>query len=148
MKIRSVGTLGAFVILAGCGSTNLTTTGPKLPSRGEHCAFQVLTAPPAGGYVEVGTVDVQPGGYGSNTYTTLAAFKNQIEPYVCQAGGDAAVALANGFGMYIKATILKMTGAPPAAPMAAASPSGCQFDTQCKGDRIWVKGECIEPAKK
>jgi hypothetical protein len=32
----------------------------------------------------------------------------------------------------------------PAAPAAAAI-AGCQFDTQCKGDRLCMHGECVEP---
>ena len=73
-------------------------------------------------------------------------FKEVIERDVCQAGGDAAVAMANGSGIYIKATILKSTGG-AAAANAPTTAVGCQFDTQCKGDRICVKGECTDPAK-
>jgi hypothetical protein len=151
MRSKSFVTVAALILLAGCvgGETTLTTTGPKVPSRGEHCDFQVLTADPSAGFVELGTVDVEPGNWGRNIYTNLAEFKEHIAPYVCAAGGDAAVALANGYGMYIKATILKTTGAPPAASVPAGSAAGgCQFDTQCKGDRVCVKGECVDPAKK
>jgi hypothetical protein len=33
-------------------------------------------------------------------------------------------------------------------PRAEPQASGCQFDTQCKGDRICDDGECITPRKK
>jgi hypothetical protein len=33
---------------------------------------------------------------------------------------------------------------PPPEPKATA-PGGCQFDTQCKGERICVSGQCVEP---
>jgi hypothetical protein len=97
--------------------------------------------------VEVGTVDVHPGVWDSSYASSLDDFKKQIEPRVCEAGGDAAVALVNGGGGYVKATVLKSTGA-PASTQPTAATAGCQFDTQCKGDRVCVKGECVEPAKK
>ena len=40
---------------------------------------------------------------------------------------------------------------PPATAAAASSarPSGgCEYDTQCKGDRICRDGQCVEPPKK
>jgi hypothetical protein len=124
----------------------LTRTGPQLPSRGDQCDFQALTTPPAGGFVEIGTIDVQ----SAFAITKLDDFKARIEPYVCQAGGDAAVAWANGYGIYVKATVLKSKGAPTEAqqPAPAQAGGGCQFDTQCKGDRVCVKGECVDPVKK
>lgn len=38
--------------------------------------------------------------------------------------------------------------AAPAVSTPAAAPvqSGCQYDAQCKGDRVCVKGECVDPA--
>jgi hypothetical protein len=33
--------------------------------------------------------------------------------------------------------------APPARPVAPAP--GCQYDAQCKGERICVRGQCVEP---
>ena len=33
----------------------------------------------------------------------------------------------------------------PAAPSPASPPSGCQYDTQCKGDRVCINGTCIPP---
>jgi hypothetical protein len=147
--LAPLGLLCACVSLAACGSTTMLTTGAKQPPRPQGCDFQVLTGVPASGYSELGTIDVQPGGWGSNVYTHLDGFKEKIQPYVCEAGGDAALAVANGYGMYIKATILKRTGAAaPAADPSHADAAGCQFDTQCKGERVCVKGECVDPAKK
>jgi hypothetical protein len=150
MRLEPLLLLALCISTAGCGSISMTRSGPQVPSRGEHCDFQVLTAMPAGSFVELGTVDVEPGGYGAHVYKTLDDFKQNIEPYVCEAGGDVAVAMANGLGWYLKATILKAKPAAAEAqsstPVAAAD--GCRFDTQCKGDRICVKGECVDPAKK
>lgn len=108
----------------------------------------MLTAVPAGGFIEIGTVDLEPGPL--NRTTSLSDFKRNIRPYVCKAGGDAAVALANGLGIYIKATILKAgysAATPSEARASPASGGGCQNDMQCKGDRICVSGQCTFPEK-
>lgn len=143
------------LVFLGCGSTDRTATGPHAPPREDNCDFDILTSTPVGGYREIGTVDVTPGGYGYNQFTSLTEFKDHIRPDVCQLGGDAAIASANGYGMYIKASVLKRVQAPrpqPVAPAPAAAPApthaGCEFDTQCKGDRICIDGKCVEPAPK
>jgi hypothetical protein len=77
---------------------------------------------------------------------------------VCKAGGDAVIALANGNGQYIKGTVLKRIAASapaqpqPPPPVVVAPPvpgeqtaGGCQYDTQCKGDRVCVNGTCTAP---
>jgi hypothetical protein len=46
-------------------------------------------------------------------------------------GGEADAAPASGWS--------------PAAPAAAA---GCQYDAQCKGDRVCKAGSCVDPAPK
>jgi hypothetical protein len=163
MQDKSFATLAGLFLLAAChgSSAILTTTGPRMPSRGDNCEFEMLTAPPAAGYIEVGTVDVEAGNYGNPFKSNLADFKSQIESRVCQAGGDAAVASANGYGVYVHATILKASDAPvstppppaeaapaPAPPVEPIPTAGCQYDAQCKGDRVCVRGECVEPAKK
>ena len=145
------------LFLLGCGvETTLTRTGPKQPPLPENCPFEVFTAAPTGNYIEVGTLDLTAGGT-----TNLGEFRRGIRPQVCRAGGDAALALANGYGVYIKATVLKRVDAPPAPPGNAAPglpappqlpppqpPGGCSFDTQCKGDRVCVQGACVDPAPK
>jgi len=141
------------ILLGGCGSTKMATTGPKYPARPPSCEFQILTAAPASGFVEVAAIDVNWGAYGSNSYRDLTDFKNEIRPYVCSAGGDAAIAYANGYGLYIKATVLKAVEAPQGAEAPTskgadpvqANDTGCHYDTQCKGDRICVQGTCTAP---
>ena len=150
--------LAGGACLLGCGSTTLTRSGPALPSRGPSCEFQLLTLPPREQkFLEIGAIDVQPGSAGFDVYTDIGAFKEKIGPYVCEAGGDAAVAFENGFGWYIKAVILKSVSdashldgvSRPAGPPATTTPAipaaGCHYDTQCKGDRVCVKGECAPP---
>jgi hypothetical protein len=127
----------AIIALAGCGAPALTTAGPDSPASPLPCEFQLLTVTPSGGYVEKGVFQAQLGDYGSNAFSTLADFKREIAPYVCRVGGDIAVAHANPDGIYLRATILKATVAPPA---------GCAIDAQCKGQRVCLKGKCVEPA--
>ena len=147
---RTLCAIFAALSLIACGATSVTMTGPTVPPRGDHCKFRVLTTTPAAPFDEIGVIDVQPGAYGADVYRDLSEFKEHIEPYVCQAGGDAAIALANGYGMYIKATIIKVHGASPSRtvpppPLPASSLGGCQYDTQCKGERVCRDGECADP---
>lgn len=160
MKIFSF-TVATASMLIGCGTTNLTTTGPAQEPRPNECEFDIYTTLPEH-HVEVGTLDVEPGGYGHNVYTKLDEFKNHIRPYVCRAGGDAALALANGYGMYVKATILKRNLRPKesspepeetfppslnaSSPDKTGTAGGCSYDTQCKGDRVCVEGKCVDPS--
>jgi hypothetical protein len=111
----------------------------------------MFSVPPADGFVEVGTVDiVGVTGFGSYPYaTSLDEFKAQIEKQVCEAGGDAVVANKNGFRSYLQAVVLKSAGgAPTAKASQPVATDGCRYDTQCKGDRICVKGACVDPEKK
>jgi hypothetical protein len=77
----------------------------------------------------------------------MAAFKQQISSQVCSAGGEAAIAQSNGIGAYVKATVIKYVAAPPlpqaVPPAREAASAGCQYDTQCKGDRVCVQGACV-----
>jgi len=63
------------------------------------------------------------------------------------SGGDAAIAYANGYGYYIKATVLKGTGRPAPVSLTSAPSGGCTYDTQCKGDRVCVAGACVDPKR-
>jgi len=159
--------LGACSLAVGCvNQVTLTRAGAPEPPRPANCEFQVLTAAPAGDYAEVGTLDVTAAYTDTNK---LSDFKKLITPRVCEAGGDTVIALANGLGHYIKATVLKSGAAAsahagsravptltqasmPATPATPATPApaagGCTFDTQCKGDRVCAKGECVEPKSK
>jgi hypothetical protein len=132
--------------VAGCAApVSLTRSGPPQPARSAKCEFQVFTAAPSGPFVEIGTLDVL---YNDQK---LSDFKKHIAPDVCAAGGDAVIAMANGLGFYIKATVLKIdderataTTLTQASAPAAKAAGGCTFDTQCKGDRVCSKGECVE----
>lgn len=157
--------VAALAVLAlglgpNCGSTKMTTTtGNKYEPREPTCAFKLVTTLPEGKWEEIAIIDVNPGGYGHNVFRELEDFQEEIRPKVCEAGGDIALATANGYGMWIKATVLKKgeptapADAPaPVEPAASAvaqappaAPIGCGYDTQCKGDRICVEGACVDP---
>jgi hypothetical protein len=151
--VKLYGWVMAFGIL-GCGSTAVTATGPEQEPRERTCEFEILTSTPLIGYKEIGTIDVTPGAYGVDVFTDLSRFKRHIREQVCRLGGDAAIASANGYGMYIKASIMKrIAPEAPTQPIAAAvaaqgMPMGCAFDSQCKGDRICVEGKCQDPPAK
>jgi hypothetical protein len=126
----------------------MSRTGRVFPARNPNCDFAILTTAPAGGFLEIGAIDVQFGAYGSHVYRDLDSFKKEIRPYVCNAGGDAAIAFANGYGMYIKATILKSQNGPTQQSAPANGNNlqgGCSYDTQCKGDRVCINGRCVSP---
>lgn len=40
------------------------------------------------------------------------------------------------------------TPASASAPTAAPASGGCEYDTQCKGDRVCVNRQCVDPAPK
>ena len=154
-RLVSVSVLAAAV---GCGSIKMTTTGPPgFGPKPSYCDYSMFTTMPEGDWTEIAVIDVTPGGYGHHAYTDIAKFNKAVRSEVCAAGGDAVIAFANGHGVYIKATVLKRMGPGPAPAPAAAPPaepsvkqperdsSGCRNDTQCKGDRICVKGECMAP---
>ncbi len=86
------------------------------------CHFHICTSPPSVRYVEVGTVDLSPGIGDSNWTNDLGLFRLRIRPHICEAGGDAAIAWANGKGLYVQATALKLESPPPPAAKVTAPP--------------------------
>jgi hypothetical protein len=142
--------LSLCALFTACGSIQMTLTGPAQPAKRPGCEFQIYTMAPASPFVEIGAIDITIGVNGENRYPDIPALKEGIQPLVCQAGGDAAIAYANGFGVYMKATIVKLTGAAPGPSGSAketAASDGCRYDTQCKGDRLCVDGRCVDPPK-
>ena len=74
----------AVALSTACGSTILTTSSPPQSARPPDCEFDVFTAPPERGYVEVGVVDQSPGA-GGGFATKIGDFKENIRAYVCKA---------------------------------------------------------------
>ena len=72
------------------------------------------------------------GGFGERTWVAECNGKH----YFCSiAGGETVVHCKEDAAEQGVAT-----QAPPATPAAV---TGCQYDTQCKGDRVCVKGACV-----
>lgn len=151
---RSLLLVASCFWMVACGpSARYTHTGQRHQPKEEDCPIQVFTALPSPEYAEIGVIDV-------NQFppTDIQRFKKMATPHVCKAGGDAVLAFANGNGLYIKGTVLKRVAiygpAQPPPPVVVAppvpgeggGPGGCQYDTQCKGDRVCVDGKCIEPS--
>lgn len=137
------------VALLDCNLPKLTRTGSPQPPKPKSCNFALVTTMPKGDFAEIGVVDLV------NHYLPTAdieTFKDKITPKVCEAGGDVAIAYANGQGAWVKATVLKKLTRvskreSDAAPRRAKRDGdGCKYDTQCKGDRICVDGACVAPA--
>jgi len=115
----------AFVAMAGVtlgACTESTRSGQAAPPRNPTCDFDIFTAVPEG-YTEVGTVDVTPGPYGISTFRNLNSFKHHIRANVCELGGDAAIAWANGRGVYIKATVIRRLPRSSNSPGPSVPPS-------------------------
>src|SRR5262245_21246668 len=87
--------LALLLALAGCtGSTTWTRTGAPQRPRPPNCDFQIFTVATEG-YMEIGTIDYSYTAEVSNI-KTLGEFRARIRSTVCEAGGDAAIAFANG----------------------------------------------------
>jgi hypothetical protein len=156
--------------LIGCKATTMTPEQTPYASRVENCEFDVFSATPAG-YAEIASIEAR----GPDVSDNLGEFKYRIQLFVCYAGGEAVAARLSENGKYERAAVLKRmdeaaaaaapgsSAAPapaapaavtpaavapaPAKPGAAVPPpgTGCQYDTQCKGERICVKSECVAP---
>jgi hypothetical protein len=144
MIAKKLGLFGALVLLTtGCGGTvTATRTGPAWPTKSDDCTFEVFTAVPSG-YMEIGTLDLQ-----GVAATTIPEFREAAKHDVCTLGGDAVFPRVSGYGFYSHATVLHSVAAPSAPSAAPSAADGCHYDAQCKGERICVSGQCVNPPAK
>ena len=67
-------------------------------------------------------------------------------------GADTETAVFTAVSSLVEQLIGKTANAvplaAPTAPAQAQAAAGCAKDTDCKGERVCVKGECVEPAPK
>lgn len=114
--------LGAAVILAGvvtgCGSLRAATSGQI------GCAED-----------DIVITDDSPG-WSSRTWTAQCHGKRYFCSAVSTGKDTSQVTCKRDNEEEAGAT------ASPATPPAAA---GCQYDAQCKGDRVCVSGKCVAP---
>jgi hypothetical protein len=123
------------LVLAGC-EPMFTQTGPILKPLKPNCPVRILTVAPSAPFTELATIS---GLVGSYRYPD----RDRLQSYVCQAGGNAAIIRWCEDGI-CWATIIKLNQPEVGSEEAAA---GCQYDTQCKGDRLCVEGRCTDPPK-
>lgn len=78
-------------------------------------------------------------GWATRTWTATC----RGQAYMCSAhqGGNNSTAQVSCTPR--QEAVAAKSVAPAAAP--APSTAGCTYDTQCKGDRICVKSECVDP---
>ena len=64
------------------------------------------------------------------------------EGYYCSTAGTELACKENSSASHQTAVTTVSSGVPSAQPVREA---GCQYDTQCKGDRICSNGSCVPP---
>jgi hypothetical protein len=124
----------AALALVGCEPV-LTQTGPILKPLKPDCPVRIFSVAPSAPFTELATI--------SGVASLRSPEQDQLRPYVCKIGGNAAIIrwCEDGF---CGATVIKLNQPEPGSEEAVA---GCQYDTQCKGDRICVAGRCNDPPK-
>jgi hypothetical protein len=127
----------ALLALAGC-VPYLSQTGPLEKPLRPDCPVRLLTVAPSAPFTELAVV------WDLNSRLDVPALTEQLRPFVCKAGGNAAI-VRRCDDSACSATVIKLNQPEPGAGEAA---SGCQYDTQCKGDRLCVAGRCTDPAPK
>ncbi|MFY2561204.1 hypothetical protein ACN469_26625 [Corallococcus terminator] len=116
MKLRVAGLLSLALASFGCYSTKYSyarTTQATAEARPATCQVDLFTTRPEGSFVELGVLE--------NRYvprSTANEFVEAVRSQVCEAGGDAVLAEVNGFGNYIRGTVIrfKQAEAAPATP--------------------------------
>jgi hypothetical protein len=99
-------TLGALSLFACAVPTfKFSGVGEARPPKPPDCQVTVYSSMPVKPHDELGTLSIR---YEGNTayLTELKDVMKAIQPEVCKAGGDAAVARPNEHGAYVRATVL------------------------------------------
>jgi hypothetical protein len=99
--------LFALVVVAGCAPATFAFTPASregVTALPENCPVEVVTSVPAEkNYEELGTLEF----YSGSEPKTLDAFKMAVKNQVCDAGGNAAIAIPDAKGQYTQGTIIK-----------------------------------------
>ncbi len=113
-------TLPALYLVACAPALKFTAAGTTTrPAKPPTCDFTVLADAPAEAHEELGTIDIRYDGR-TDFINDTETLKRRLRRQVCSVGGDAVVGHANSYGTYLKATVLSLTPAQPAAPTAGA----------------------------
>jgi hypothetical protein len=139
--------------LAGCGT--FTKLKPEARS------VQATTARPAGKCKSLGTLTGKGGGSAGAWVSNEALIEyalNDLRNQALKLGATHVVYSTAALGgeqgtttsaMLIGEALRCEPGEEPSRPatqIASAPAAGCQYDTQCKGDRVCMKGQCVDPA--
>lgn len=94
----------ALVLLfaSSCVTYTLTQTAAHVDPKPAGCDFVIATTKLDREYEEVGILDKNMG-----MASTAADFKEFVRPQVCALGGDAVIAEINGYGYYIRGTVVR-----------------------------------------
>lgn len=100
---RSLVYLACLAGLSGCTNLVFTkTTTVAAPAREATCTFEIFTTRPDRAFDELGIIDVT-----DFRPETAAEFRNVAQSKVCAAGGDAVLAEVNGYGLYVRGTVIR-----------------------------------------
>jgi len=102
--------LVAFALLTGCVSTtySFTPSTKGEVARPDGCEFQIVDAPPADDFQEIGSLDH----YNGDVPKTIEALRSAIKTRVCEVGGDMVIADPDMKGEYKKVTVIKLNRRP------------------------------------
>lgn len=103
--------LVALASLALCSCVpnySITRTGTaSLVAKQPGCDFSIVTTKAERPYEEIGIVDFVTGFITGPSARDASTFKEAIRGKVCELGGDAVFAEVNGYGQYIRGTVLR-----------------------------------------
>jgi hypothetical protein len=109
MKLIVMTLLGTS-LLAACAISKaqykLSASAPTQPApHAATCDFRVVNTIPDGKYDEIATLSI-------DWETGTAAmdpddFKLRVRPDVCRVGGDVVITEINGYGAYVRGTVLR-----------------------------------------
>jgi len=110
MKRRGAGLLVVSLGLAGCmHNYAYTQTGPHRPANPASCSVRLYTTPPPGAFEELGVLEIN-GGWGA--VRSAGQFLDANREQVCAVGGNAVLTEINGYGQYVRATVLRVDEGP------------------------------------
>ena len=147
---------GVGIALA-LGSTGCTYS----ELRPEAQAVAATTTRPAGNCKSLGILTGKGGGAGGIYVSNESLVEHSINdlrnqaatlgathvvystPTMGETDGTTTSAMVTGEALACEAD---ETPPAPAAPVAAKNAGGCEHDAQCKGDRVCVNHQCVDPA--
>jgi hypothetical protein len=99
-------TIAFVILLPACAmyapKYKLTATGAVGVAKPASCDFIIATTKVDRPYDEIAILDCD-----ANKAGDVAAFKESVRTQVCGIGGDAVIAEVNGYGSYVRGTVLK-----------------------------------------